>query len=366
MTAPKPAQVNALPDRVLVTGGCGFIGSNLANALAGAGREVIILDNLSRAGSRENAAWLREKHANRVTIIEADITDRSVVQPAITRCRAVLHLAAQVAVTTSLVDPLADFEVNTRGTLVLLEAVRRHAPTAPIIFASTNKVYGKLLDEDQVRCDGTRYTPAAGRFARGVPENTPLDFYSPYGCSKGAADQYVRDYARVLGLRTVVLRMSCVYGPRQFGNEDQGWVAHFLLRALRGEPITIFGDGYQVRDLLYIEDAVAAWLSALAHIDAISGRIFNLGGGPENTLSLRELLERMEELQGHPPAVSFAAWRPGDQPWYVSDISALQRAVNWRPGVELDEGLAALQHWLVSRFAHVQRMSTPQLDEVRA
>lgn len=367
MTASPARTTRAQPaDRILVTGGCGFIGCNLADALAASGRDVLVLDNFSRVGSRENAEWLKRRHGDRVAILQADLVNASAVGNAVARARAVLHLAAQVAVTTSLADPLADFEVNARGTLNLLEAVRRRAPDAPVIFASTNKVYGRLLALDQVRCDGDRYAPAPDIFARGVPENAPLDFYSPYGCSKGAADQYVRDYARVLGLRTVVLRMSCVYGPRQFGTEDQGWVAHFLIKATRGEPITIYGDGCQVRDILYIDDAIAAWLAALARIDEVSGRVFNLGGGPDNALSLNGLLDIIARLRGRRACVSFAAWRPGDQPWYVSDISALAAALDWRPRVRLDEGLSALHRWLALRFAGTPPAVANRLKEASA
>jgi CDP-paratose 2-epimerase len=339
------------PKRVLVTGGCGFIGCNLADTLLADGRDVLVLDNFTRAGSRENAEWLKRRHGERVAILQVDLADAGAISSAVARAEAVLHLAGQVAVTTSLDDPLADLDINTRGTVILLEAVRRHAPDAPVVFASTNKVYGKLLDADQVRRQNNRYAPAPGLFPRGVPETAPLDFHSPYGCSKGAADQYVRDYARVLGLRTVVLRMSCVYGPRQFGTEDQGWIAHFMIKAIRGEPITIYGDGRQVRDALFVEDAVAAWLAALSQIDRVSGRVFNLGGGPDNAISLCGLVDAIARLRGRAPAVSFAAWRPGDQPWYVSDVSALASAIQWRPRVRLDDGLRRLHQWLCARFA---------------
>jgi CDP-paratose 2-epimerase len=258
----------------------------------------------------------------------------------------VLHLAAQVAVTTSLADPIHDFEVNARGTLNLLEALREQREPPPLLFASTNKVYGKLLADGALVRSNDRWEPAAAALRTGCDERTPLDLYSPYGCSKGVADQYVIDYARCFGLRTLVLRMSCLYGPRQFGTEDQGWVAHFLIRALRGEPVTIYGDGAQVRDALFVDDAVNAWLAGLRQIDRLSGRAFNLGGGPSCTLSLLEMLAHIERLTGRRPDVSFADARPGDQLWYVSDTRAFEEATGWRTRVGLDEGLGALTGWL--------------------
>jgi CDP-paratose 2-epimerase len=316
--------------RVLVTGGCGFLGGNLANALAARGADVLVFDSFAREGSAENADWLKSRHGERVAVERADVRDRRAVARAVAGASAILHLAAQVAVTTSLADPVEDFEVNARGTLNLLEAARRLNRDAPLIFASTNKVYGRLLDERGVMRAHDRYVPRPGLYEHGVAEQAPLDLYSPYGCSKGCADQYVRDYARVLGLRTVVLRMSCVYGPRQFGTEDQGWIAHFLMQAIRRLPITIYGDGYQ--------------------------------GGPDNSLSLRELLSEIEELNGERPQVAWAPWRPGDQPWYVSNVGAISEALGWRPNTSLSDGLRALHAWLVARFG----TSRPALAEARA
>jgi len=336
---------------VLVTGGCGFIGSNLAAALAGRGRNVLVLDNLSRPGARENAKWLTARHGNRVTIEVADVRQEEALRAPVSGAAAIMHLAGQVAVTTSLQEPVEDFEINVRGTLNLLETVRRHNPRAPIIFASTNKVYGELLKEQTVRRVNGRYAPEGSRLARGVSEDARLDFHSPYGCSKGAADQYVHDYARVFDLRTVVLRMSCIYGPRQFGTEDQGWLAHFLIQAIQDHPITIYGDGYQVRDVLFVDDAVNAWIAALDRIDQASGRVFNLGGGPANSVSLREMLGLLSDLRGKNPEVRFAAWRPGDQRWYVSDIRSISRALDWTPRTSLRDGLQALERWLDARFS---------------
>ena len=335
---------------ILITGGCGFIGCNLADRLARRGDRVLVLDNLARAGVRENAQWLKARHPDRVNIVVGDVRDPISVIDAVRDARAVLHLAAQVAVTSSLDKPVDDFEINARGTLNVLEAIRLHAPETPVIFASTNKVYGRLMEDSEIARTGLRYAPLSPALANGVRETAPLDFYSPYGCSKGTADQYVHDYARVLGLRTVVMRMSCIYGPRQFGTEDQGWIAHFLLSALRGTPLTIYGDGCQVRDALHVADAAAAWIAALDQIDRTSGHIFNLGGGPDNSVSLLELIKLIAGLTGREINYSFADWRPGDQPWYVSDVTALSSAVGWQPTIQLADGLASLRSWLDSRF----------------
>jgi len=340
---------------ILVTGGCGFIGCNIADALATRGDPVLILDNLSRPGANENAHWLKMRHGDRIEIRTGDIRDAEAVTSVASKSSAVLHLAAQVAVTTSLDSPLDDFETNARGTINVLESLRRHNADAPVIFASTNKVYGRLLSEDEVVRSGTRYAPTNPQLATGVRESTPLDFYSPYGCSKGCADQYVNDYGRVFGLRSAVLRMSCVFGQRQFGTEDQGWIAHFIIHAINNEPITIYGDGMQVRDALYVSDAVAAWLLALDQIDRVRGSFFNLGGGPENALSLLELLDIIAEMRGHHPLLRFADWRPGDQPWYVSSTAALAAATDWAPRVSLRDGLHLLHAWLEQRFAPGRR-----------
>jgi CDP-paratose 2-epimerase len=337
---------------VLVTGGSGFIGCNLVDALATRGDDVLVFDNFARAGVAENANWLKARHGERVAFLAADIRDQAAVDGAVAGACAVLHLAGQVAVTSSLERPVEDFEINARGTLNVLEAVRRLNPQAAVVFASTNKVYGRLLKDGDIVRRGRRYLPT-GPLDAGVGETMPLDLYSPYGCSKGAADQYVHDYARVFGLRTVVLRMSCIYGPRQFGTEDQGWIAHFLLQAMRRKPITIYGDGLQVRDALHVSDAVAAWLGALDRIDDVRGRVFNLGGGTANSISLLELLERIATLRGEEPEVLFDAGRPGDQPWYVTDVSAIAQALGWRARMPLDGGLRSLDAWLETRFGEM-------------
>lgn len=333
---------------VLVTGGCGFVGTNLAHRLLSEGHRVCVFDNLSRPGVRRNLDWLREQHGARLIVQIADTRDALAVHQAVSDATEVYHLAAQVAVTTSLDDPLDDFEVNARGTLNVLEAIRKSAHRPPLFFTSTNKVYGGLEDV-RLREEAIRYAPVARLVAhRGVGEARPLDFHSPYGCSKGTADQYVRDYARSYGLRTVVFRMSCIYGPHQFGNEDQGWVAHFLIRALNREPITIYGDGKQVRDVLFVEDLVDAFLLASERLDDCSGLAFNIGGGAANTLSLRELLDAIRAFEGREPRVDWGNWRTGDQKYYVSDSSLFRELTGWRPTVRPLDGVRMLREWLIA------------------
>jgi CDP-paratose 2-epimerase len=280
-------------------------------------------------------------------VARADVRATNAVAEAARGVDVVFHLAAQVAVTTSLTDPAHDFDVNLRGTFNVLEAAR--AAQAPVIFASTNQVYGDLADIALVR-DGEAWRPRDPELrARGVGEDRPLDFHTPYGCSKGAADQYVLDYARSYGLPTCVLRMSCIYGPRQLGTEDQGWVAHFLIRALEDRPIRIYGDGRQVRDVLFVDDAVDAYVAAWRRIETVAGRAFNLGGGPANAISLRELLAHIEALTGRRPTVEFGDWRAGDQRYFVSDASAVRRALALSEPRPWRAGVAALAEWLAAR-----------------
>jgi CDP-paratose 2-epimerase len=331
---------------VLITGGAGFIGTNLADRLLRDGHRVRLFDSLARAGVEENLRWLRDTHGDRVQIEIADIRDAAAVRRAVVGASQVYHFAAQVAVTTSLVDPIEDFEVNARGTLNLLEALRERSAAAPLVFTSTNKVYGALEDVPLRRRNRRYEAMDAGTAASGIGESRPLDFHSPYGCSKGAADQYVLDYARSFGLPAMVFRMSCIYGPHQFGTEDQGWVAHFLIRASKGLAITLYGDGRQVRDVLFVEDLVEAFLLAQRRMSTESGRAFNIGGGPANTVSLIELLEMIGELQGRAPEVRHDAWRPGDQRFYVSDTTRFEATTGWRPAVGVREGLARLADWL--------------------
>ncbi len=331
---------------VLVTGGAGFIGVNLADRLAEMGQNVLVLDSLARPGVARNLEWLRRKHPRSVAAVTADIRDAESTARAASDAAAVFHLAAQVAVTTSLTDPIEDFSVNLHGTILLLDALRRHNPAAPLVFASTNKVYGDLADIALERTGEAWLPRDAAIRAQGIAEDRPLDFHTPYGCSKGAADQYVLDWARSFGVPTVVLRMSCIYGRHQMGTEDQGWVAHFLRQALRGEPIHIYGDGCQVRDVLEVGDAVAAYIAAWQRIPAVQGRAFNLGGGPDNAISLNLLIRAMEELLGHRVEHDFAEWRAGDQRWFVCDRRAVTRALDLPQPLSWREGVARLARWL--------------------
>jgi CDP-paratose 2-epimerase len=331
---------------VLITGGAGFIGTNVAHRYLSVGEPVLIFDNLSRPGVERNLEWLRKTHGNRVQVQIADVRDAAALRIAAKRASKVFHLAAQVAVTTSLDDPCHDFEVNARGTLNLLEAIRAVNDPPPLIFTSTNKVYGEMQDVSFQR-NQERYEPEDQAIARnGFGEDRYLHFNSPYGCSKGAADQYVLDYARTFKLPAVVFRMSCIYGWHQFGNEDQGWVAHFLIRALQNQPLTIYGDGRQVRDILFIEDLVDAFEIAHEEMESLQGNVFNIGGGPQNTTSLLELMELIREMQGRAPNTRFADWRPADQLYYVSDIRKFSEATDWRPRTNVQQGIAKLFDWL--------------------
>jgi CDP-paratose 2-epimerase len=334
---------------VLVTGGAGFIGTNVADRLASAGLRVIVYDDLSRDGVAHNLAWLRQRHGDRVEVEVADVRDAVRLRAVVDRASHVFHFAAQVAVTTSLRDPISDFEVNARGTLNVLEAVRAARRPPTLLYTSTNKVYGALADVAVDEQNG-RYAPVdPGLRAIGIDERRPLDFYSPYGCSKGCADQYVLDYARIYGLRAAVFRMSCIYGPHQRGNEDQGWVAHFVLRALARRSITIYGNGLQVRDALHVEDLVEAMLLVRARLEerpeGVAGQAFNVGGGPGNAVSLLELVEQIAACVGERPELQFGPWRPGDQRYYVTDTGKLTRATGWRPRIAVSEGARRLAEW---------------------
>jgi CDP-paratose 2-epimerase len=332
----------------LVTGGAGFVGTNVAARLAEAGKDVVVLDNLSRRGVDENLRWLTETYGERVEVAIADVRDETAVAGALATATDVFHLAAQVAVTTSLERPLHDHDVNVLGTLNVLEQIRRLDEPPPLLYTSTNKVYGTLPDLELVRTDD-RWEPASPLLrASGLSEDRPLDFCTPYGCSKGAADQYVLDYAKSFGLRTVVFRMSCIYGPHQHGNEDQGWVAHFLRQAAAGRPITIYGDGAQVRDILFVDDLVDAMLLALETPEA-EGEAFNVGGGPDNAISLLELIELIEELEGGAVDVVWGEERTGDQRYYVADTTRFHERTGWRPSVSVREGIEALHEWLRER-----------------
>jgi CDP-paratose 2-epimerase len=338
-----------------VTGGAGFIGINLADRLAREGYSVLIFDSLARPGVENNLEWLKSSHADKISFACCDVRDRAAVGEAVRDCRAVFHFAAQVAVTTSLVEPRFDFDVNVGGTISLLESLRLSNPRAPLLFASTNKVYGNLSDVE-LQCDAERYLPKEPRLrAHGVDEHRPLDFHTPYGCSKGAADQYVLDYARSFDLLTAVLRMSCIYGPHQMGTEDQGWVAHFVYRALADEPITIYGDGCQVRDVLHVSDAVDAYLAGWRNIGRVAGRAFNLGGGPANAVSLKRILRFIESRLGRQVSIEFADWRAGDQRYYVSDTRAITDEFELPAPRSWEQGVAELITWISERKTSVRR-----------
>jgi CDP-paratose 2-epimerase len=332
---------------ILITGGAGFIGSNLADRLAGQGHRVTVYDALSRPGVDRNLAWLRMRHGQRITHISGDVRDEDQLVRAAADAKAVFHFAAQVAVTTSLADPREDFDINVRGTINLLDAVRVRNEPVPVIFASTNKVYGDLTDIEFDTLHG-RYEPKALAVRRGIDESRPLDFHTPYGCSKGAADQYVLDYGRSFGVPTAVFRMSCIYGQRQLGTEDQGWVAHFLIRALEGKPLTIYGDGRQVRDILDVGDAVNAYVAALENMDRVKGRAFNLGGGPANAISLIELIEEIRAITGRDVPLHFETWRQGDQRWFVADAAAARAMLDLGEPLGWRNGVGRLAQWLAN------------------
>ncbi len=341
--------------RILITGGAGFIGSNLANRLLNEGHQLTIFDNLSRSGCERNLSWLRDTYGqNSFKVVKADLTDFPALQKAAEGAERIYHLAGQVAVTTSVKDPRADFEANALGTFNALEAARTAADNPIFIYSSTNKVYGGM-EHIRIVEHETRYM--YGDLPQGIPETEVLDFHSPYGCSKGAGDQYVRDYARIYALRTVVARQSCIYGYRQFGIEDQGWLAWFTIAALKGRPITIFGNGKQVRDALFVEDLIDAYETFVKQIDKAAGQVYNVGGGFENTVSVwREFGPKLEKLMGQAIPVSFGDWRPGDQPVYISDISKIRNELGWKPQTSVDEGIERMYVWIRDNqplFAHL-------------
>lgn len=337
---------------VVITGGSGFIGANLADSFLKDGHEVLVVDNLARPGVEKNLEWLKAEHGPNVHTALIDIRNRSVLDEVVSDASAVFHFAAQTAVTTSLVDPIDDFETNARGTINLLEAVRKAGRRAPVVFASTNKVYGSLEDIELSESED-QYAPSDLLIRkRGIGEWRGLDFSTPYGCSKGVADQYVLDYAKSFGVPTAVMRMSCIYGQRQMGTEDQGWVAHFLIRALSGEPLVVYGDGKQVRDILHINDAVSAYRKLHATLGwskgQVAGKAFNLGGGPRNAVSLRMLLDEVAAITGKPVDIAHADWRTGDQRYYVSDTQRLEDHVGWAPRIGWRDGVRHLAEWLCS------------------
>ena len=340
-----------MPDRYLITGGAGFIGTNLAAHYLDRRKRVTVLDNLSRPGSSDNLHWLQMRYGSLLEVVHADVRDLSPdLEAAVERTDVVFHLAAQVAVTTSVVNPVDDFEVNARGTLNVLEAVRRSRSQPIVLYSSTNKVYGELTDVAVSDRSG-RYVFAG--LPEGIPETRPLDFHSPYGCSKGAADQYAIDYSRIFGLKTIVFRQSCIYGPHQFGVEDQGWIAWFAIRALQRRAVTVYGDGKQVRDVLFVDDLIAAYDAAVSAIATTSGKAYNIGGGPANTLSLLELIDLLERQFGHRLNYAFDDWRPGDQRVFVSNVARANEDFGWAPSTSPAEGISELSRWLCQAAANV-------------
>jgi len=328
---------------ILITGGAGFIGVNSAVHFASRGWLVTIVDNLSRRGTENNLAWLQEQAE--VQFHRVDVRDAAAIASVVQRVQpdVVLHLAAQVAVTTSVTDPREDFEINALGTFNVLEAVRQESPNSFFIYASTNKVYGKMHDVAVIERNG-RYEYE--QLTQGVGETQPLDFHSPYGCSKGVADQYTIDYSRIYGLKTVALRQSCIYGNRQFGIEDQGWVAWFTIAAMLGKTITLYGDGKQIRDVLHVSDLARAYEAAYLHRDRVNGQAINIGGGPNNTMSLLELLAYLKEELRIDIAVQMDQWRPGDQPVFVCDLERAREWLGWEPKISVREGVTLLSRWV--------------------
>jgi CDP-paratose 2-epimerase len=342
----RPAASSGRRPLALITGGAGFVATNVADRLLRSGARVRLFDNLSRAGVEQNVEWLRAQHGPNVELQFGDVRDPAALRTAVRGVDRVFHFAAQVAVTTSLDDPFVDFDINARGTLNLLEALRALPDPPSLLFTSTNKVYGDLADVRLCQA-GQRYAPAQRRIAsHGIGEWRPLDFHSPYGCSKGAAEQYVLDYARTFGLPATVFRMSCIYGPHQFGTEDQGWVAHFAIQALKRRRLVLYGDGLQVRDILFVDDLANAMLLAHKRIDATAGHAFNIGGGPANTVSLLELIDVLGEITGRRPAFTLEPWRTADQRYYVSDFRKFSALTGWKPAVGVTEGVSRLTSWL--------------------
>ncbi|MGE5251695.1 MAG: GDP-mannose 4,6-dehydratase [Bacteroidota bacterium] len=334
-----------MPKKYLVTGGAGFIGSNYVHRLLGRGENVTVYDNLSRAGAPRNLEWLKQSAGSAsFNLIEADVREAPALMEAARGVDVIVHLAGQVAVTTSVVEPREDFEINALGTFNALEAARLSGRKPIFIYASTNKVYGEMDDVEVVE-DATRWHYKD--LPLGASESQPLDFHSPYGCSKGTGDQYVRDYARIYDLPSVVFRQSCIYGPRQFGVEDQGWVAWFIIAAVLGRPITIYGDGKQVRDVLHVEDLLDAYDAAIAQIDRARGEVYNMGGGAGNVLAVwAEFGPMLEKLLGRPIPVRRGDWRPGDQRVFYADTRKAERELGWKPRIDLEEGIKRLYHWV--------------------
>lgn len=339
--------------KILITGAAGFIGSCATKRFAENGWDVIGYDNLSRKGSDINAEFI--KKSKNVQLVKGDVRDVEYLNEIFKKNKidAVLHLAGQVAVTTSVINPADDFEINARGTFNIMEAVRNHGNDAIVIYSSTNKVYGKMENTPVIENNG-RYEYQ--NLDNGINENYPLSFYSPYGCSKGAGDQYVVDYARIYGIRSSSFRQSCIYGPRQYGVEDQGWIAWFTIASLLGKPITVYGDGKQIRDILHVEDLVSAYELAIMNPNKIAGEAFNVGGGVSNTLSINELIKKIESESGKKLNYDISDWRPGDQKVFVCDTSKLQNVLGWEPKINVQDGLNELYQWTNSNIDQIRKI----------
>ncbi len=331
--------------KILVTGGAGFIGTNVCEHFAEKGAEIIILDNLSRKGTEKNLRFLKKKIEG-LKFIKGSITNWKTVKKIFEKNNfdIVFHLAAQVAVTTSVTDPRSDFEINALGAFNILEGARVTDQSPIMLYSSTNKVYGGMEEVVVEKKDSKHY--GYRDYPNGISEKFGLDFHSPYGCSKGTGDQYFIDYARIYGFRTVVFRQSCIYGDHQFGNEDQGWVAHFLISAVNNKPLTIYGDGLQVRDVLYVKDLVNCYEKAIEGIDKVKGQAFNIGGGSDNVISLLEFIDILKDLVGHKIEHQFENWRPGDQRVYISDISRAEKILGWSPSYNVEKGIEKLNEWV--------------------
>jgi CDP-paratose 2-epimerase len=336
--------------KVFITGGAGFIGVNIADFYLKQGDKIVIFDNLSRKGVKYNLEWLKTR--GEIEFIKGDIRNYDEIKEAIRKhadMNYIFHEAAQVAVTFSVADPKEDFDINAAGTLNVLEAYRRYAPQASFVYASTNKVFGSLEDL-KIKESDKRYDIDDERYGKGITEARELDFHSPYGCSKGSADQYVRDFGRIYGLNTIVFRQSCIYGTHQFGIEDQGWVAWFILRILLGRPLTIYGTGKQVRDLLFVEDLVEGYDAALKNIDKTKGQIYNMGGGFNNSISLLEFMAFLGEMLGKKVEYSFSDWRHGDQKVFIANTEKAKHDFDWESKTDYKKGIKKLYDWLRGEY----------------
>jgi CDP-paratose 2-epimerase len=334
--------------KILITGGAGFVGCNLADYFLKKGSEVVVFDNLSRKGTEKNLKWLKANHKKGLSFIKGDVRNFKSLLKACKDVDAIFHTAAQVAVTTSLKNPREDFEINALGTFNVLEAARKSSSNPILIYTSSNKIYGNNVNKIRLIEKKTRYEFADKKYKNGIPEDFPTDAneHTPYGCSKYAAEIYVRDYGAIYGLRTTTFRMSCIYGLRQFGNEDQGWVAHFIISSVLNKPITIYGDGKQVRDILFIDDLARAFDLACKNVEKTKQQVYNIGGGVKNTISLLELIEFLEKLIGRKIDYRFSDWRPFDQKVYISSIDKAKKDFGWEPKISKEEGIRKLFDWV--------------------